>query len=366
MPSNKNNHFVPRVHFKPFSFGREGKAINLVNIESGLAIQNASVSGQCSKSYFYGKDAEIEKGLSHFEGRYGQIERALEAHDPLSGDDNVALRMFTLLQFMRTEATGKMAVATISGGLDRMFVGELAEQRPSAIPNHVVMMMALSLALKERRCIDDLKMCVFANDTRIDFITSDNPAIAMNRWSWQRQRDHRFGLVSSGLILSLPLSPRMSLCYFDRGTYSCPGNGPVYRTLANHRDVHVLNELQILNSEENVYFADWCSRGTLLTQVNAVKERRPAERVLFNVLVEDENGTDGFHEGRCYRRATADEIARPMPKVVMHSPVYPIPSRWISGIRIRPRPRVFTNGSAAGYVRNPAWLTQEGRRRDGL
>ena len=366
MSSNKNHHFVPRVHFKPFSFGREGKAINLVNIERGLAIQNASVSGQCSKSFFYGEDAKIEKMLSYFEGRYGQIVRALEVHDHLSDDDNVALRMFTLIQFMRTEAVGKLAVDSISGGLDRMFVGERSEQRPSPIPSRAVTMMALSIALKERRCIDDLKMCIFANDTRIDLITSDNPAIAMNRWSWQKQRHHRFGLASSGLIVSLPLSPRMSLCYFDRGTYSCPGNSPVYRTLANHRDVRVLNELQILNAEKNVYFADWRSRETLLTQVNAVKERRPAERVLFNVLVEDENGTDGFHDGQRYRRATADEIARPMPKVVMNSPVYPVPSRWLSGLRIRTRPRVFTNGSAAGYVRNPVWLTQEGRRRDGL
>lgn len=366
MPSNKNHHFVPRVHFKPFSFGREGKAINLVNIERGQAIQNASVSGQCSKSYFYGTDAIVEKGLGYFEGRYGQIVRALEAHDSLSGDDHEALRLFMLLQFMRTEAAGKMAAATFSGGKDRMFVGEWAEQRPPAIPNRDIMVMALSIALKVRDTIADLKMCIFANDTRIDFITSDNPAIAINRWSWQRQRDHRFGLASSGLILSLPLSPRMSLCYFDRGTYSCPGNGPMYRTLADHRDVQVLNELQILNAEENVYFANWRSRKTLLTQVNAVKERRPAERVLFKVFVEDENGTDGFHDGQWYRRATADEIARPMPKIVMHSPVYPIPSRWISGLRIRPRPQVFTNGSAAGYVRNPALLTPEGRRRDGL
>ena len=68
----------------------------------------------------------------------------------------------------------------------------------------------------------------------------------------------------------------------------------MYRTLTNYRDVEVLNELQILNAEKIVYFADWRSREALLTQVNAVKERRPAERVIFNVFVEDDNGTDGF------------------------------------------------------------------------
>ena len=84
----------------------------MLNIERGLTIQNASVSGQCSKSYFYGEDAKIEEGLGYFEGRYGQIVRAIEAHAPLSDDDNVALRMFALLQFMRTEAATKLAISS--------------------------------------------------------------------------------------------------------------------------------------------------------------------------------------------------------------------------------------------------------------
>lgn len=361
MPSYKNQHFVPRTHFKPFSVGREGKAIHLVNIDRGLPIKNASVSGQCSKSYFYGEDAKIEKTLNYFEGRYGVIVRKLEGHAPLSVDDHVALRMFTLTQFMRTEASLKWSQAATSGGLDRMFVGEWARHRPPPPPNRAIMKVMLSSASKSLRWTDDLKLCVFENRSQMAFITSDNPAVAMNRWSWQKQRDHRIGLVSSGLIMSLPLSPRMALCYFDPGTYSCPGSDPMFRALTDQRDAKVFNELQILNADKSIYFADWGSRESYLRQVDAVKERRPAERVTFGVLVEDESGTDGYHDGQRYRRATQDEIDRPLSKLVTHSRVYPIPSRWMSRLILSSRQRAFTNGSAAGYVRDPKWLTDEGR-----
>ncbi len=359
MPNQKNQHFVPRVYFKPFSLNRDGRAINLINIEQEIAIQNASVSGQCSKSYFYGEDATTEGMLAFFEGHYGQIFRTIESRDHLSKKYDDILRIFTLLQFARTEVASKLAADLISGVQDLTYVGDWSNHRPSPMPDHVVKLMALSHALESREYFQDLKMCVFTNETQVDLITSDNPVIATNRWSWQKHQDHRCGMASSGLIICLPLSPRMLVCYFDRGTYSCPGSHPVYRTLDDRRDVYVLNELQILNADSNVYFSDWQDRDALALQVTATKDHRPAERILFKVFIEDEKGTDGFHGRAKYRLATSDEVAQPMPKLVMHSRVYPVPSRWISGLKIRAKPVVFTNGSAAGYVRNPAWLTSE-------
>ena len=43
MPAHKNQHFVPRCALKPFSLDGNGKAINLFNIKSKLAIENAPV-----------------------------------------------------------------------------------------------------------------------------------------------------------------------------------------------------------------------------------------------------------------------------------------------------------------------------------
>ena len=359
MPSNKSQHFVPRTHFKPFSLGRQGKAINLFNISSEKAVQNAAVAGQCSQNYFYGEAPTFEEGLQYFETRYGAIVGALEQRTPLSKDDHYALRIFVLFQLARTEAAARTARATFEGGYDRMFPGEWASHRPPQPSNREMVLLALATALEARDVVDDLKMCVFQNTTELDFITTDNPAVAANRWSWQRLKDHGFGLASSGLFLSLPLSPRMSLCYYDSGTYSCTGEDPVFRPLRKRRDVEALNELQILNAVENVYFSDWSSREDLRDQIAIHKPRRSSERVAFNVYVKDEAGKDAFHGKEAYRLATEEEVAQPIPKLVMNSRVYPVPTRWPSSLKIRSRPRVFSNGSAAGYLRDPERL---GRR----
>ena len=52
MADNKNQHYVPRVHLKPFTLDGEGLAINLLNIDRMKPISNAPVKNQCSGDYF--------------------------------------------------------------------------------------------------------------------------------------------------------------------------------------------------------------------------------------------------------------------------------------------------------------------------
>lgn len=361
MPSNKSHHFVPRVHFRPFSADGRGRAVNLINIGRELAIPNASVSGQCAKAYFYGNTPEIENGLAYFEGRYAQIVRVLEARGALSDDDRYALRTFVLFQLMRTEAFAARAMAVVAGGHDLMFVGDWAEHRPDEPTERAAVLMGLSSALRCTALTGDLQMSVLLNRTGTDFITSDNPAIACNKWAWQRHRHHRFGMISSGLIMVLPLTPRMALCYFDAGVYRYDGGGDPFRILTRRGDVDWMNELQILNADQNVYFTNWATRLALLDQIQAVKDRRPERRVEFDVFVEDADGQDALLDGQRYRRATEAEIASPLPKVVGHHQVYPVPHGWLSGLIYRLRPTAFRSRSALGWVRRREWLTQRGR-----
>ena len=108
MPSHKNQHFVPRCYFKPFSLDNEGKAINLYNIDSSQAIQGASVKGQCSKNYLYGDDLQLEHLLEKYEGDYARVLRVLDdqTKNPTEQDLNI-LRKFMILQYSRTEAASK-------------------------------------------------------------------------------------------------------------------------------------------------------------------------------------------------------------------------------------------------------------------
>ena len=95
MATNKNQHYVPRCHFKPFTKDEEGLSINLFNLDQRRLIRNAPVKNQCSGDYFYGQDAELEQLIQNLEGGYGEIRKAVhETRYRLSDDHREALRDF--------------------------------------------------------------------------------------------------------------------------------------------------------------------------------------------------------------------------------------------------------------------------------
>lgn len=112
MPAHKNQHFVPRCALKPFTFNGKGKGINVFNISSKRAIQNAPVKGQCARDYLYAKeDLTIEKGLITLEGHYARIVVILSAGGVLGHEDIDLLKTLMLIQMRRTE----LAVERIRG-----------------------------------------------------------------------------------------------------------------------------------------------------------------------------------------------------------------------------------------------------------
>ena len=105
MASNKNQHFVPRCYLASFSHEGASKAINLFNLDRSKAVRDAPVKGQCSGDYFYGEDLVLERAMQRFEGQYASRLRAILAPGyRLVADDEVMLRRFWLLQYLRTEA----------------------------------------------------------------------------------------------------------------------------------------------------------------------------------------------------------------------------------------------------------------------
>lgn len=164
----------------------------------------------------------------------------------------------------------------------------------------------------------------------------------------------------------MPITPRLSVCYFDSGVYNFPGSHSIYRNINRKSDVFALNELQVLNADKNIYFADWRSCEVVRSEVDAARENRPPERMAFDVFIEDPIGRELYHDGQSYRKATEKEIFRPIPKIVSFRPIYPVPSRWMSVLGYRSKPRVFTNGTGVGFVRKESWLNAEGREIDGL
>lgn len=97
MATNKNQHFVPRCYLRPFSLDEEKKIINLINLRQKKLITNAALKHQCSKDYFYGTDAQLEKAIQMIETGYAStLQSLLASSSCLTEGQQIVFRMFWL------------------------------------------------------------------------------------------------------------------------------------------------------------------------------------------------------------------------------------------------------------------------------
>jgi len=178
MANYKNQHFVPRCYLKPFTQDREGRALNLHNLDAGRSIPRVSARDQCSGDYFYGDDLKLEKQLQPLEASYGRLlDRIQDENYQLNGDDRTELRRFWLLQHLRTEAASRRTVEMF----DQLEAdaGEIPQGYRTNIRDAVK--QAMSVFFHTPDLLDDLSVCLVRNTTDRSFITSDNPAVMGNR-----------------------------------------------------------------------------------------------------------------------------------------------------------------------------------------
>jgi hypothetical protein len=349
MAENKNQHFVPRCHLKPFSLSGAGLAINVYNHAAERGIENAPVRGQCSKSYFYGDDLELETVFQRIEGRYaGVLDVITNRPHELTQHHLDTLRHFTHLQMNRTET----ALARRRAAFEEM--DEIShrgkEQFRSETPDlsHRHMLIgAIKTYVETLPYIDDLEILLLRNETDLDFITSDDPGVIINRLNTQRFSGKPFGLLSTGVQMVLPLTPRIALMCYDVDTYAVSGRKGVWLALDKVRDVEALNELPFIKCNANIYFRDWSQLAWLRAAFKVAASYRPPSwfKSWIGAKLTTVDGSE------MYRRATDAEILSMTTKVVSHSPVYPDPSKWLSVFKIRSKILAYTDGSAVGFVR---------------
>jgi hypothetical protein len=345
MASNKNQHFVPRVHLRPFTVAEGDAAINVFNLDRKRLIPNAPVKSQCSRDYFYGRDEKLESAIRTVEGAYGSVLNDLRrpGHSLEPRHKTVLLR-FWLLQSMRTEAASRRSVEMAAD------LHDFSDQKDAfALGIKEAVQIAMRTYADATSITDDLKSCLVRNRTSIPFITSDDPAVLANRWYLEdkRIRGRSFGLQSSGALAILPLTPKLAFLAYDGDVYSIPHqNGWV--DAKREADVRALNQHQLLNCFANVFLHDMQHGELLINQYEAVAPRRPAERRRFHVAVRDM--TVGDHTR--YRVVSPEEAKAAESDALFHSEsVHYRPSHWPAFIRWRTPGAVYTNGTGLKYVR---------------
>ncbi|MDW9807170.1 DUF4238 domain-containing protein [Sinorhizobium meliloti] len=344
----KNQHFVPKVHLRAFSDdpGTEKRMINLIHVRSGRAIQCASISGQCAKHYFYGKDLHLERALNTLEGKYAEYVRSIEGG---SRSTNLLsfMRGWTYLQYQRTDAARRRAK-------------ELHAQMDAAIddPNWRVDMSDEALVVQSMKMfaetvdvVEDLRTVIIENTSDDDFITSDEPAIVFNKWIHQKRNLDTFGLGSSGLCLYMPITPRLGVLSYDSNVYDVGRRNNSIR-VRDGREVTLLNALLMRSNAVNIYFRNWADRETISEHLRAeLPFRTGGSRTTLMVPLDGQPGS--------YRKITEDEDKNDFPKSFIYTEaVFPRPPRWFDFLKNKARPVVFENGTAVGPVRKRNWLDE--------
>ncbi len=354
MASKKNQHFVPKVHLSAFSSDPDGNSISLFNIRSARVIHGAGIKHQCARSYFYGSDGKLEDLFGEVEGRY-----ALAVRNARNGIFTAAdcdwMRIFMALQSARTEVAAEQMREFHAKSAAITFRGKAIpeEQRPPMDWKNL-----LGEARQAFRSINpmikDLRFCIIRNRTKVLFLTSDNPLVNTNRFYAQRLQQDNWGVGSAGAMFLMPLTPRLAVAFYDDGMYS-PQHDGGYCDMKKVTDVQALNDMQYLNAYANIYFSDPGDADRIVGEFGAVSDRRVTElaRLVEFGAVEMPDGRD-----RIFRLKPGMDEQKMDSKYIQYSTPRPFPPRWPSIMPFRMKIRAYTNGSAAGYVRNPEWLTK--------
>lgn len=349
MADYKNQHFVPKAHFKPFSIDGAGNAVNMYLVERDRPVFAASIRGQCAKPYLYGKDGRLERLLGRMEAGYGHlISRLGDEQYRLTAEDQWLLRYFILLQSHRTAEQiehGFARVSEMASFFQKVEEAHGNQWDPVNNPTRELIMQELMLSVYEQmqeHVLDDLKVVIVRNRTRHEFVTSDDPAVTTNRWLLQRKSINIFGTNAAGLLMFLPLGPKLLALLYDRAVYNVNAAAPNKVDLTKETDVAAFNEHQYMRAVASVYFRRKEDSSRIASEFKSVHSFRPEAWDRFTVAKKD--GGTATHTR--YTVGTPDEVAKENAIMFHLAREWPSPPRWPSILRYRSNAVGFTRGRA--------------------
>lgn len=356
MSKFKLQHFVPKCYLRPFCRKDNEKLINLFNLHRGEGFFSANIRGQCARNFFYDKTGKAESFFSSWEGRYSEIVKNIVKFGKFSLADLEFLRAFAFLQHLRTEETAKQQTLAFSEMRDFVFDGDPegrinAEIDPKSIPAH-----SLYNFIWTSPFLADLKDCILYNKTRTPFITSDNPGILFNRYHIQKgyYKFHGSGIINSGAMLVLPISPEHTFVSYDPGIYYAELSGEASAILKKSKDIEAINCLQIIRSAENIYFHNQENLEYVKLLYKKYQDKRRNQWFeLHYASVDAEQTNDGWIR---YSVVHSPEDFRKSKGLIHFMACSVNPGVWCSTFRFQQKPRYYDTRSGLGLIRSSVFL----------
>lgn len=261
MAENKNQHYVPQFYLRNFSLDSNLKEVGTYLINKSQFVKAAPIKNQCSKPYFYGKDGFVEKIFSNFESDVAPlIARILKSSTSITLGTEEMARLFLFISlielrnpvfFMQFKSHNTLLSEAVNKEIkdDKIFL-----DIPKVSQQETVEAM-LNLFNVVFEGLIDLDVKILINKSKTSFICSDFPLVKYNRFLYKR--NYKFTKISNGSIgiqIFLPISPAITIAFYDSQFYKLGNRKTNYVILDNENDIFELNVLQYLNSNNCVYF----------------------------------------------------------------------------------------------------------------
>ncbi len=276
----KNQHYVPQCLLKHFGCdARKGKRINVFDIERSVVRYHQSIKKIFSQNYFYGKDNKVETFMAEkVEDPASKVlDKIVDGDFNIVDEDILTLHRFVLSLFYRTPEASERVSGFLNSQLESMVrellslngfdPEEASAGRFNFYQDRLASLMTVQGVL-DAIILRDLRYHIVKNETVSEFYISDHPVFIYN-WLY---RDLKYPGVTSitalGLQIFLPLSPKITLCFYDPKVYKY-GQKSLLTCVSKDEDVEILNSFQVINSDSVIGF---CS------QQNEVHVRRLYER----------------------------------------------------------------------------------------
>jgi hypothetical protein len=260
--------------------------------------------------------------------------------------------MFLIVQHLRTVAAETDTNEIIDRLIKSIYRAEIDQNQLAEVRIKLTDAAAFNVAtaLRLSPICYDLKPAVLITGRKDQFITSDNPVALVNSFWKGRFPGPGNNLAAAGLLIFLPLSPRHTLLLYDQNVYSIAksANNSVFIRKSN--DILNINELQILRGYHNLYFTHRDQLRCIEEQFPQHKDRRRRSYVAVHEFV------PGERPGSYVRPDSDDEVARAGRSLVLGERLGIDATLRLSFVQLRPKPRYFYDGSAAGALRDPAWV----------
>jgi hypothetical protein len=286
-PPNANHHFVPKFYLRNFALG---KTIGVYDLVRGCHSSSRWKKGECHLPYLYGEDLSTEYQMRDLENVAAPIIKSIikERIRPSLGTKQYSdFLQFIFTQWERTPAAKKYYIALLENASKAAVCSGIASKE---MAKEALDQTRVKLPLSESnrfmsnvsRLIEDLELAIVINNSREEFLTSDAPVVLFNQWCQNLLGSGSTGIISSGIQIFFPLSPRCLAMLYDSDVYTVGKNTsePSTIELNAEYDVIGINMLQLSVADEKLYYSGSQSTAASIDRLPLKKWRPWSKSIL--------------------------------------------------------------------------------------